>query len=439
MLGKVFRRLFITFIILSQFLAPAATVSAVSTLPAQYETKFSQNNIVFYHPGNFQEKCGSGDISIGGDTIEEMIWSGLTSFMTEEQAAGVMGNMTHESNAFNPVQHEIENGGHKKHPNMDLFSHPEISYGIGLVQWSFGRRINLMNYINSNGPALLKYFNDYETYSKEYTINGEKFLTLAGKQDTANLVSMELSFLRDELTTKASYKGIFDQTTVKDATEFFLKHVEIPKNADSLLARRSADAQAFYDKYAGSGPGEPIEGCEDNTTLGNSLAEVAVKLAWPNSDGTCDDGGDIINWQSYKTRCYDDIKPAYKEAMEKLEGSKPLSYYQDCGHFASTVIRSSGADPDFPSSGTSWMQHYLFSHPDKWEQVDNKGNTSNLEAGDVFVKSGHIMIYTGNVSSYGNNASASQGERTGNMGNIYFSSFNIFRLKKADTEEKEES
>lgn len=421
MFRKVISRLFISVLIFSQLVAPAAF--AKSTLPAQYETKFSQNNIVFYKPGtSFKKVCGTGDVKISGDTIEEMIWSGLTSFMTEEQAAGVMGNMQSES-GFNPARHE--ESMLSKHPNFDLFSHSDISYGIGLIQWSFGRRINVMNHIKNGGSAYLQYFNEPNKYSKH--ISGETFLGLAGKQDTANLVSLELEFLRNELNGNASYKGIFNQSTVRDATEFFLKHVEIPKDADSKLPTRYSQAQAIYDKYAGKDFGENVDGCPDNT--GNSIAEVAVRLAWPNSDDTCDDGGTTVKWSSDKSKCYDDIKPAYKEAMEKLVGPKSLSYYQDCGHFVSTVIRSSGADPGFPASGSDNMLSYLSSHTEKWEKVDNQGNTSNLQAGDIFVKSGHIMIYTGSVSSFGDNASASQNERTGNMGKIYFGGFTIFRLK----------
>ena len=430
MFRKVIYRLFISIVVFSQFITP--TVFAKSSLPARYETEFSQNNIVFYKPGsNSRGVCGSGDVEISGDTIEEMIWSGLTSFMTEEQAAGVMGNMQSES-GFNPARHE--ESMLSKYPNFDLFSHSDISYGIGLIQWSFGRRINVMNHIQSTGSAYLKYFDDPQKYSRKKS--GAEFLSIAGKQDTANLVSIELEFLKNELNTKASYKGIFNTTTVAEATEFFLKHVEIPANADSKLAGRTAQAQHWYDLFAGKDFGDGIEGCDDE--LGNSIAEVAVKLAWPNQDDTCDDGGTTIKWSTNKSNCYDDIKPAYKEAVEKLEGSKSLSYYQDCGHFVSAVIRSSGADPGFPSSGSGTMLNYLSAHTEKWEEVENLGNTSNLQAGDVFVLSGHIMIYTGGVSSFGNNASASQGERTGNMGNIYFSdnrgSYHIFRLKGGSEE-----
>lgn len=172
--------------------------------------------------------------------------------------------------------------------------------------------------------------------------------------------------------------------------------------------------------------------CLNYSKEGNSsIAETAVNLAWPNSDGTCESNNGPINWASNKSACYSTVKPSYKEAVVSQVGDKGLSYYQDCGHFVSAVIHATGLDPSFPTSGSSIMLNYLASHPEKWAPVENLGNTSNLQPGDIFVLPGHIMIYTGDTSSFGNNASASLGQRTGNMGSIYFQdsrgTYNIYR------------
>lgn len=172
--------------------------------------------------------------------------------------------------------------------------------------------------------------------------------------------------------------------------------------------------------------------CSNTPSSGNSsIAETAVNLAWPNTDGTCDSENGPINWSSNKAKCYGTVKPSYMEAVTSMVGDKSLSYYQDCGHFVSAVIHATGLDPSFPTSGSAVMLKYLASHPEKWVPVENIGSTSNLQPGDIFVLAGHIMIYTGDVSSFGNNASASQGQRTGNMGSIYFQdargNYNIYR------------
>ena len=76
---------------------------------------------------------------------------------------------------------------------------------------------------------------------------------------------------------------------------------------------------------------------------------------------------------------------------------------------------------------------------DKWTKIENLGNTSNLQPGDVFVvnqgagggASGHIAIYTGDVDGH-NAASASLGKRTGNVGSIPFNDwrgdYSIYRF-----------
>ena len=66
---------------------------------------YSLNEIMFYEKCKVEGSSADCGITVSGSTIEEKIWTGLTSFMTEEQAAGVMGNMAHEG-GFNPARHE---------------------------------------------------------------------------------------------------------------------------------------------------------------------------------------------------------------------------------------------------------------------------------------------------------------------------------------------
>ena len=147
---------------------------------------------------------------------------------------------------------------------------------------------------------------------------------------------------------------------------------------------------------------------------GSSIAEVGKKLAW----------GDEQH--------YNAVNPAFAEAARALGINPTLGWSQDCGHFASVVIRSTGIDPSFPETGSGRMKSYLESST-SWTQIENLGNTSNLESGDVFVVNGHIMIYTGGTGKY-NAVSASQGDYTGKISSIYFThksgqKFSIFRHK----------
>ena len=196
--------------------------------------------------------CVTGRAVIKGTTAAEKIWSGLTSLgFTDEQTAGIMGNMQHESN-FNPVQHE--GSQYRKYWPMDLGGNSEKPYGLGLIQWSFGRRIRMYNYIKEQAPDLLKYFNTPQQYSMKngsiYGCNGDCFIQTVGDQVADQFYSLELTFLYDELNSHKSYSGIFNQKSVYDSAKFFLEHVEIPQNPQiEHHMNRATDAQKYYDQF----------------------------------------------------------------------------------------------------------------------------------------------------------------------------------------------
>ena len=151
-----------------------------------------------------------------------------------------------------------------------------------------------------------------------------------------------------------------------------------------------------------------------------AIAATAILLAWPDDSH------------------HSEVKPEFAEHAQKVGSPTSLGFAQDCGHFASVVIRNA-ADPGFPEGGTGNMEDYMKKNSDKWTKIENLGNTSNLQPGDVFVvnqgagggASGHIAIYTGDVDGH-NAASASLGKRTGNVGSIPFNDwrgdYSIYRF-----------
>lgn len=296
--------------------------SLIASLPtyaltAEQIDTFSQNNIIFYDPDDTGNECfvGNGTVSIQGSTSAEKIWSGLRSLgFTEEQAAGAMGNMTHEGNGFNPAQHEgsqfhkywqtsesaIRNadGTFNLGANGDSDTIPSqgkyrIAYGLGLIQWSFGRRVNLYNYVSQNDPGLLQYFNNPNEYSyangSVYGMNGDSFIEKVGDSVANAMYAWQLQFLWEEMNGNNDYREVFDQSTVENAAWIFLTHVERPKGitvstslADAKATRpeRFRDAQAYYDQFAGTtitgGGGDSGISAQDGsdvTIIGDSLAD----------------------------------------------------------------------------------------------------------------------------------------------------------------------
>lgn len=240
------------------FLATILSVPTFAISDALWD-EYGINGIYYYDPTGSNSGCYSGDVTLAGSTAAEKIWSGLTTFMTPEQAAGVMGNMSHESNRFNPVQHEkSQHDKYWNNGNFDIINDtgrnhdPGRPYGIGLIQWSWERRVDLLKYIQNKDASLMTYFLQPETYSPGYEVNGDKFIELAGEDVFNRLVQYELEFLKDELNTYSSYKGIFKTTTVEEAAEYFLYNVEKPKNPEGSKATRIATAVDVYNSFNGA-------------------------------------------------------------------------------------------------------------------------------------------------------------------------------------------
>lgn len=119
------------------------------------------------------------------------------------------------------------------------------------------------------------------------------------------------------------------------------------------------------------------DSCSAGVVSGN-IVETALNLAW-------DTRGHGPN-QS-------DAKPSYQSAMPKFNGATTTFPYSDCGVFTSTVMISSGADPDYPKRSTDVQLIYLQSSQ-KYREINTK-NTAELAPGDVFINNSHTYLYVG--------------------------------------------
>ena len=251
--------------------------SSVSPVMAVDKGFYSQNNILFYDADS-SDNCGGGNGTVSGGTMGEKIWTGLKGIvgLTDEQAAGVMGNMMSEA-GFNPAKHEIS-AVNSYQPGFDLEHNTSVAYGLGLIQWSFGRRTQMYAYVKSKNASLTEYLEDYAKYSTN--LDGEGFIKAAGSDVANELTQYELEFLRDELKNNGSYSGIFQASSVKEAAQYFLEHVEIPANP-TLAAHpeRATQAESFYQQYHGAtisgGASKADTSGTDATIIGDSITEGA--------------------------------------------------------------------------------------------------------------------------------------------------------------------
>lgn len=371
---------------------------------AMDKTLYSQNNILFYDADDNNDKCGGGNGSVVGGTVGEKIWSGLTGIvgLTEEQAAGVLGNMMSES-GLNPAKHEIS-AVNSYQPGFDLEHNTSNAYGLGLIQWSFGRRTQMYAYVKSKNASLLKYLEDYAKYSTN--LDGEGFLKAAGNEVANELIQYEMEFLRDELKNNGSYSGIYKTNSVREAAQYFLEHVEIPANP-TLAAHpeRATQAESFYKEYAGKTISEgatKVDTASGNDAKADDTDEEAAS-------GEASDGGSDSNGNDAKAASKSEVtiigdsiavgaESAVKEKMPKAEinaevGRQWVAGLSVLGSAKGNVVYALGTNnwsPSLSESDVSEMVSkagekniYLvtnFSTDKKYEAAFEKNNTIFNEA-----------------------------------------------------------
>ena len=161
---------------------------------------------------------------------------------------------------------------------------------------------------------------------------------------------------------------------------------------------------------------EAIAGSSYCSWGGGTIAETAIYLSWEGH-------GHAIT----------DPKPEYVAAMKEVgawilpcgsNGECPY-YGASCDQFVGTVMRYSGADPNFPIFFGYGLVEYLESHTEMYMKVDHQNNVANLEPGDIFItyaNGNHIYLYIGEINGEPSQASASWGDRTGeHFAGVYFS------------------
>ncbi len=165
-----------------------------------------------------------------------------------------------------------------------------------------------------------------------------------------------------------------------------------------------------------------------------SSGSVSAHLCEDEGNGDINSTALKLSWAD-RSHALDDPTALYKKALESVGlstyGDQYVRIGASCDAFVATVLRYSGADPNVPCCGTTVMLNYFASHPEKYQEIPNIGNSSNLQSGDIRVKPGHIEIYVIDENGNGRIASASHGDRTADHGIGYYadSSYRIFRLR----------
>lgn len=280
--------------------------------------KYNQQRIYYYNPGECTDAedeetptitCTSAttdpSVSVSGDSIESMIWNGLLSIMDAEHAAGAMGNMYVESK-LNPAAHETSKQSLWQNSWFDLtvYRNPntndKITYGIGLIQWSGGRRKNFYTWLQSNYPELVHYIDERQTYGLDNGDGaGARFLSKAGAADTRALIAAEVAYLKYEMEHWPNDYGVYLNETgsVENLAKAFKNKIE---KGGSDLTTRQNKAREYYNLFnseSSSGDDASTEECfyDDGTPVEDGGSSDNGDSSSGDNDGSSDDGNDGNN------------------------------------------------------------------------------------------------------------------------------------------------
>lgn len=174
-----------------------------------------------YDPKNFQ----SVSVTIEGGNVQEKVWMALKNLgYSDEAVAGAMGNIDYESAGFSTIA--VENGG--------------TGEGIGLCQWSWGRKDKFLGYVAHKGVN----WTDEDTQI-EFLI-----AEISGQGPAASFADRRIRGYIIEEKITATHDDWQNATSIEDATLQFMRFFESPRSRISLSDRIDR-AQKYYNQYKG--------------------------------------------------------------------------------------------------------------------------------------------------------------------------------------------
>lgn len=268
----------------------------------------------------------------------------------------------------------------------------------------------------------------------QYTSWQESIFKWAQHVGESHIVGANKITLALEIPYHCGTPDIYTKNSACDGPGYYQKTVD-RMNAMITLAG-SALACSDSASAAGSTATAQTEVCPGDVpanyatgacvAIPNNPVQTAINCSWPDRK----DGNNNF-----------DPVPGYLDLLRSVDTSPPYEG-RDCGSFVGAMMRSTGADPNYPKSGTYNQEPYVKSRPDKYQILYDVKSTADLLPGDILIvnqgsgagAAGHTYIYVGRQASGNDSASASYKTRYPGLGKAVLSDsrgkYLVARLKK---------
>lgn len=305
-----------------------------------YKATGKSFGVTEYDFSEFDASKFSDTTGLYGDTVQEQVWWALIDAgYSKIAAAAVLGNIQCES-GFDPASIEEGNG-----------------IGLGLCQWSYGRRTQLEGYISSKGTNTSDVLTQIEFLLAEINPSG----------GANGYASFQMSGRSSSSYDGTSYtKDDWEKATdIGKATTAFMALFERPSydiGTNHLPARKEA-AQKYYNQFKD----------KEKPTADSRIGQI--KLTGSNAEK-------MKQMLTEALRIADDDR--YYYSQENRWGE----YSYDCSSFVFRLYRQYfGIILGETTEGD-------YTSPAK--KVITDMNANNLEPGDVLWRAEHVAIYIGN-------------------------------------------
>ena len=215
------------------------------------------------------------------------------------------------------------------------------------------------------------------------------------------------------LTSKVTWGGHSPRLNTEDFIKYegILGHMHAPANDHNDPGNIWPYVEAAIERSGGYDAACATGGNGD-------INATAIALAWPANE--------------YGQHGWSDPTPAYAQALVDTGvnhlGDACSMAGGSCDAFVTTVMRFSGADPDFYCCGiTGGATLNYITGSGKYTEVQN--GLGNLQPGDIRIGPNHIELYV-EINGEPHIAAASHCERSGDIGNYYDNDFRVFRFNK---------